>query len=80
MSLADTESLLSQLDPFDSCVDEGTRTPGASSDLRRTDTTNPSSPPTITGNHIHIYHSSVVTTNSNVTGLTVNRGTRNSGG
>ena len=79
MSLAATESLLSQSDAFGAGVGEDIETPGASSDLQQTDTTNPSSPPTI-NQHINIYQHSVVSTNSDVRGLTVNRGSRNSGG
>ena len=78
MSLADTESLLSQIDAAGAGVEDDTRTPGTSSGLQWTDTTSPGSPPAI--NHIHIYHNSIVTTNSSVSGLTLNRGSRNSGG
>ncbi|KAG6375805.1 hypothetical protein JVT61DRAFT_2662 [Boletus reticuloceps] len=70
VTLADTASLLSRLD----AVDEDTQTPGAPQP--QTDT-NPTSSQAI--NHIHIYHNSIVTSNSSVSGLTVNRGSRNSG-
>ena len=74
MSLANTESLLSQ-DMSDSGAGEGNRTSAASTDLPRS---RPTSPRPL--HLIQIYQNSVVTTNSNLTGLTYNRGSRSRGG
>lgn len=75
ITLANTESILSQ-DVGDSGADDSNQTAGVSSDLQRS---RPTSPQPI--QHIHIYNHSIVTTNSNLTGLTYNhRSSRSSGG
>ena len=73
ITLANTTSLLS-LDVCDSGVGEGNRTPVASSDLHPS---HPTSPQAVT---VNIFQHSIFTTNSNLNGVTLNRGDRNSGG
>ena len=74
MSLANTESLLTQ-DVADSGADEGNRASAASTDLPRS---RPTSPRPI--NIFQIYKNSIVATNSNLNGVTHNRGSHNGGG
>jgi len=75
MSLADTdvESLLSLLNESVTAVDENNESPDAS-------TISPSSPQTITINvNGPFYNHSILTTDSNATGLTINHGSSNVG-
>ena len=72
ITLADTASLLS-LDVCDFGVEEGNRTPVASSDSQ---TSHPTSPQAIT---VNIFQHSIFTTSSSLNGVTLSHGDRNSG-
>ncbi|KAG9308565.1 hypothetical protein JVU11DRAFT_11780 [Chiua virens] len=73
MSLANTESILSQYEN-DAGIDDGHRTNVASSELRC-----PTSPQIINNIHVYNWQNSVVATSSNFHGLTLNHGSRNRG-
>lgn len=75
ITLADTASLLSQDEPeCSSSVDEGNLTPVFSNDPQQS---RPTSPQAIT---VNIFQHTIFTTGSNLNGVTLSHGNRNSGG